>query len=233
MTAVGKLLIDEVWTRLCEVISHDNDAAAMANAPQVLETTGIPHALGFGDSRDRATFTVVTDAGEQKALELGPDGGMSLGSLGDEPKALPLWRQRRGENYWFAHVPEQQMVYLQYNRCADDPQKPFAQWVAEMEDAIEGIAIEGQEIATFLIDLRNNGGKPRSYGEIKFLELANSKLQASYSTKFFELAPDDALSVLPDIETPGSFAQWKEGRDPALEAIAKHRAACEPASGGR
>ncbi|MBM4015806.1 MAG: hypothetical protein FJ293_12700 [Planctomycetes bacterium] len=68
------------------------------------------------------------------------------------------------------------------------------------------------------------GGKPRSYGEIKFLRLAQSGLEVSYSTRFFELAPDDSPSVLPDLAAPAALAHWREGRDPVLEAIAAWRA---------
>jgi len=277
VTAIGGKPLDEAWKRVAEIVPHDNEAAVVANAPEHLETTWIAHALGLGHDRDHATFTVVTDAGEAKELDLGPDAG-GQAKFGAEPKVEPLWRQRRGEPYWFTVVPEQKLLYLQYNRCADDPKRPFAAFVDELAKAAEGATIE-----TFLIDLRHNGGgnslvlqplyraigaskalrgkgrlfaaigentfssaminavelkqgygallvggptggKPKSYGEIKFLELANSKLKVSYSTKLFALLPDDAPSVLPDLAAPVTWAHWKEGRDPALEAIARFRA---------
>lgn len=293
VTAVGALPIDEAWARIAEIVPHENDAAVTANGPQHLETTWIPHALGFGDDRDHATFTVVTAAGEEKRLTLGPDGGLSLGKSGVEPKELPRWRRRRAEHYWFEWAPQEGLLYLQYNRCAEDPTRPFAALVEELAAAVAAPTTGGEAavpVATFLVDLRNNGGgnslviqplyqllarrkalrekgvlfvaigeqtfssammnavelrngygallvgtptggKPRSYGEIKFLELQQSRLQVSYSTKFFELVADDAPSVLPDLPAPASFAHWQEGRDPALEAIAKWREAAAHGGG--
>lgn len=280
VTAVGGLPIDEVQQRLAEAIPHDNEAGLLANLPQHLETTWIPHALGFGDDREHATFTLETDSGDARELVLGPDGGLAPGALakvGAEPAELPLWRRRRGEAYWFEWVEEQRLLYLQYNRCADAPELPFAKLVEQL-----AALADAQPVETFLIDLRHNGGgnslvinplfgamgarkelrgkgrlfvaigertfssammnavqlrdgfgallvgtptggKPRSYGEIKFLELANSKLQVSYSTKLFDLVASDAPSVMPDVEAPCSFAHWKEGRDPVVEAIAGWR----------
>ncbi len=284
VTAVGGLPIDTAWTRVAEIIAHDNEAGLLAAVPQHLETAWVPHALGFGDTRERATFTVVTGSGEERALELGPGSPAALGRVGVEPKELPRWRRRRAEPYWFELAPAERLLYLQYNRCADDPQRPFAALVEELAAAVAAFGVaETPPIETFLIDLRGNGGgnslvlqpllrllgnqralrekgvlfvaigestfssammnavelrrgfgallvgtptggKPRSYGEIKFLKLAHSQLEVSYSTKFFELVADDAPSVLPDLAAPAALAHWQEGRDPALEAIAAWRA---------
>lgn len=273
VTAVGGKPIEEAWQRVAEVIAHENEAGVAAVLPQHLETPWIVHALGMGHDVDRATFTVKTEAGEVKELDLGPDGGLSLGKLGAEAKEAPLWRQRRGENYWWTFDATLELLYLQFNRCTDDPNRPFATVVEEI-----AAQVAKQVPARFVIDLRHNGGgnslviqplfallgkekalrakgclfvaigpntfssammnavqlrqaygallvgeptggKPRSYGEIRPLELPSSKLQVMYSTKFFELVPDDAPSVLPDLSAPVHFAQWKEGRDPVLEAI--------------
>jgi hypothetical protein len=280
VTAVGGLPIEEASERVAEIIAHDNDAGVRSALPRHLETAWIPHALGFGDAREVATFTVVTERGEERALELRPGSPSGPGAQGVEPKELPLWRRRRGEPYWFELVPAERLLYLQYNRCDDDPRQPFAELVAAMEEQIDSAP---QSVATFLIDLRWNGGgnslviqpllrligkrralrekgvlfvavgedtfssammnavelrrgfgallvgtptggKPKSYGEIRFLKLAHSQIEVSYSTKFFELVADDAPSVLPDVVAPAAFAHWREGRDPALEAIEAWRA---------
>lgn len=273
VTAVGGKPIAEAWERVAEVIAHENEAGVIATLPQHLETPWIVHALGMGHDIDHATFTVKTEAGEVKELDLGPDGGLSLGKLGAEAKEAPLWRQRRGENYWWSYDAAQELLYLQYNRCTEDPKRPFATVVEEI-----AAQVARQAPARFVIDLRHNGGgnslviqplyallgkekalrakgklfvaigpntfssammnavqlkqgygallvgeptggKPRSYGEILPLDLPSSKLRVMYSTKFFELVADDAPSVLPDLPAPVHFVQWKEGRDPVLEAI--------------
>ncbi len=65
------------------------------------------------------------------------------------------------------------------------------------------------------------GGKPNSYGEVKTLELPNSRLRIGYCTKLFKLSATDAPSVEPDVAAPVTIEDWKRGRDPALEAVVR------------
>ncbi len=68
------------------------------------------------------------------------------------------------------------------------------------------------------------GGKPNGYGDVRVLELPNSKLQVRYSTKHFKITTgDDPPSRLPDIATPTSWQNVLAGRDPALEAAIAYR----------
>jgi len=66
------------------------------------------------------------------------------------------------------------------------------------------------------------GGKPNGYGETRTFALPNSGLSVTYSTKFFRSWPDgDPESLVPDIPAPVSWADYREGRDPALAAVAQ------------
>ena len=68
------------------------------------------------------------------------------------------------------------------------------------------------------------GGRPNHYGEVKTFRLPNSGLTVSYSTKYFRKIKDaDPPAVEPDILVEPTFAQWKDGRDPVLEAVLTHR----------
>jgi hypothetical protein len=65
------------------------------------------------------------------------------------------------------------------------------------------------------------GGKPNGYGEVRTFTLPNTALTVSYSTRFFRLLTDsDPDSVFPQVEAGVSSADYRAGRDPALEAIA-------------
>lgn len=65
------------------------------------------------------------------------------------------------------------------------------------------------------------GGKPNGYGEVLSFTLPNSGLSVSYSTKFFNSWPEgDPESLFPDIAAPASSTDYREGRDPAMEALA-------------
>ena len=68
------------------------------------------------------------------------------------------------------------------------------------------------------------GGRPNHYGEVKRFVLPGSNLVVSYSTKYFTLLPGNDSSILPGLESPVSFSQFMQGRDPAIEAILTHAA---------
>ena len=62
-------------------------------------------------------------------------------------------------------------------------------------------------------------GKPNHYGEVKSFQLPNSKLNVSYSTKYFEFMDDDPDSLYPDILVRPSFKNYVEGEDNILKKI--------------
>jgi len=64
------------------------------------------------------------------------------------------------------------------------------------------------------------GGKPSSYGEVKVVELPNSKLKVQFTSKFFGSHKDsEAGELAPDIVVRRTLADALSGRDPVLEAV--------------
>jgi hypothetical protein len=69
------------------------------------------------------------------------------------------------------------------------------------------------------------GGKPNSYGNVGNFFLRNSGLQAFYSTTFFRLVEGaDPASVVPDLPVAPTIRDYREGRDPLLQAALDYRA---------
>ncbi len=79
------------------------------------------------------------------------------------------------------------------------------------------------------IDLKNKtnaiqvgeptGGKPNHFGEIKTLKLPNTHKVVTYSTKYFTHSTEDTASFIPEIQVEFSFRDYREKRDPFLEAV--------------
>jgi hypothetical protein len=66
------------------------------------------------------------------------------------------------------------------------------------------------------------GGRPNHHGEIRTLQLPNSKLTVTYSTKYFTRIPDsDPPSLMPDVLVEPTFRDRAAGVDAAVEAILK------------
>ena len=70
---------------------------------------------------------------------------------------------------------------------------------------------------------RPTGGKPNCYGEVKILQLPNSKLTVQYTVKHFRPLPQsDPPALEPDILVPYTLDDFLAGRDPILEAALHH-----------
>ena len=60
---------------------------------------------------------------------------------------------RRDDIYWFEYAPDWKLLYVQYNRCKSDPERPFAEFAKEVL-----LAIDTNEPQKVLVDLRHNPG---------------------------------------------------------------------------
>ncbi len=69
------------------------------------------------------------------------------------------------------------------------------------------------------------GGKPNSYGNTSTLQLPNSLLPVSYSTRYYQLFNgSDPPWLAPELAVAETIADLRAGRDPLLEtAVADHR----------
>lgn len=65
----------------------------------------------------------------------------------------------------------------------------------------------------------STGGNVNGYGDIKTLILPNSKLQVSYSTKYFQQSDKFKEGFVPDIKINQTFDDYKQGIDDVNGAI--------------
>lgn len=63
------------------------------------------------------------------------------------------------------------------------------------------------------------GSRPNSYSENDEMTLPHSRLQVSYSTRYYKLQDHDTPSVMPDKLIEPSWETYPLGRDPAMEWI--------------
>uniref|UniRef100_UPI003565AF30 S41 family peptidase n=1 Tax=Ancylomarina sp. TaxID=1970196 RepID=UPI003565AF30 len=62
-------------------------------------------------------------------------------------------------------------------------------------------------------------GKPNHFGEIRSFDLPHSKLNVTYSTKYFKETDEDINTIVPDICIETSFEDYMNGVDPVYEWI--------------
>jgi hypothetical protein len=150
VVAIDHHPIADAIAAMTPLVPHENDPWLHARLPQFLVDAELLAGLGLTRA-DHATFGLADDAGQVRELELAPaSGNVSVAP----PRELPLHLQGPKTLYWNKYVPQQRMIYLQYNGCADDPKVgPFEEF------AETTLAFADQNpVDRIVIDLRSNTG---------------------------------------------------------------------------
>ena len=67
--------------------------------------------------------------------------------------AVPLYLRNMEKAYWFAYLPEKELVYFQYNMVTDDRGETFENFCGRLFRFIDE-----KDVDRLVIDLRWNGG---------------------------------------------------------------------------
>jgi hypothetical protein len=156
VVSVGGVAADEVWRRVGEVVSHENEAALAAFGPEKLELPLVLHGLRLAPDAKHASLEVKGSDGKTVAVDLALTSAPTdaLGLLQAQPKEpAALWLSHSGKSYWFEYVAASRLLYLQYNRCGDDPAQPFAALCTDLFKCADE-----HEVERVVVDLRLNGG---------------------------------------------------------------------------
>lgn len=65
------------------------------------------------------------------------------------------------------------------------------------------------------------GETPNSFQERRSFRLPNSHLLVNYSARYYKFLPKDVPALLPDIDAAPSWDDYRQGIDPALQAIVR------------
>jgi hypothetical protein len=69
----------------------------------------------------------------------------------------PLFRKQPNRFYWYEYLPDRKALFIQYNRCANDPARPFSDFARDLFAFADAHPIE-----RVIVDLRfNSGGDSR------------------------------------------------------------------------
>lgn len=82
-------------------------------------------------------------------------------------------------------------------------------------------AIDFREVARATLVGETIGEKPNNYSENDEMVLPHSKLEVSYSTRYYEFLPGSDGLVVPDQEILPTWEDWVRGRDPVLDWIVR------------
>jgi len=286
LTAVNGTSVSIIKEKLAEIIPHENEAQLWKQYPEYLAMPKYLRGLDIIDNT-HTVFEFEDYNGEKTEIALDPIAKSTdikwrrylgdVAKIPENPDSIPLYLSKSGTYYWKKYLPEEQILYLQYNGCVDDPDNPFDRFA---EQTIH--ELDSKTVQTFVVDLRFNGGgnssimrplikklekdyrsgreyklyvvlgratfssavlnaidlkqkagalfigeptagKPNHYGEVRSLQLPYSRLQLSYSTKYFDVYDKAADSLRPDIRVLWSFEDLSSWQDGVLEAIRRRQ----------
>ena len=157
LVEIGGTPIDQAYARAAGAISHDTAIWVKAVSPNYLVTPEVLQALGIVPDLDKAAFTFENSDGTRITLPIAaPARGNTVDWLylpHNAQPSTPVYRRNPNLYYWFDYLADSRSLYFQYNRCQEAATLPFAAFMQQLLDFVAG-----NDIARFVVDLRNNGG---------------------------------------------------------------------------
>jgi len=161
LIAVAGAPVEETVRRLLAFVPQENPTqtqeavAGLLTWPRALEAAGLPvpgDNVAFEFERAGRRFTIRASS----PVRLAPGEFSRRHDIRRTPAGAtfqpPLYRSDPTAFYWFRTLPSG-TLYIQYNRCAEDPEQPMKGFAAEV-----GRTIAQKRPARIVVDLRNNGG---------------------------------------------------------------------------
>ena len=151
---IGNAGVEEALSRVSTTFACENASWPHVQAPRKLAQPALLEALGLVPAASSISL----------GLE-GADAALSIDASSSGTWLVfptPLWQTRRSEGYWFQLLPDApgapdteraKAVYVAYNRCAEDPARPMAGFMAEVFALLESSGAE-----RLILDLRHNSG---------------------------------------------------------------------------
>jgi uncharacterized protein (TIGR03437 family) len=151
---IGDTPIDDVYSKVAIVISHENDQWLKQQFPDYARWADVLKTVGVIASLDSAQWTFEALDGHRFSLEIVtiPQGSISGVGLPDRQGFAPLYTQNTALNYWYTYIESTRTMYVAYNRCTDsDP--PFSLFTQQVFGIFDTTPVD-----RLIIDLRNNPG---------------------------------------------------------------------------
>jgi hypothetical protein len=167
LISLGNLSAEEVFLRVSQAVGRDNEMTLKDRVPYYISVSELLFGLGITQSPQQASMVVET-GGTRFAMNVHavamPNLGFAvpilaafspdwLDARAQGGAAAPLWLQNTDKNYWMRYIPETKTLYVQYNRCIQDPNEPMAKFSERL-----GREIERQPVDSLVLDLRLNSG---------------------------------------------------------------------------
>ena len=192
VSAIGGVPANEAYERVVPLIGRDNEYESVRSAPVYLMFPEILNAVGIIPATNEVVLTLTGPTGEStvtlKPLEAeAPEWVTAQEAGGAEP---PLYQRRPERWYWYEYLEESQTLYLQYDRCRNQPKeasiKKFARELFDFVDA--------HPVKSFVVDLRRNTGGNFHYNK-PLIEGIRKRPEINQAGKLFVITSRTTFSA--------------------------------------
>jgi len=157
VTRIGPLTPEQALAAAAPYIASENESGLRAESPGYLTTVELLQALGAADVSGLVTFTFARPDGTRLERAIAPGNPLRwsiVDALAAHDAPVSVSRRHREQRYyWFEYLPEARAIYVQYNRCENDPARPFRAFAQSVMEAADI-----QRANRWVVDLRQNGG---------------------------------------------------------------------------
>lgn len=182
---IGVTPVDDALSAVLPLISTDNDVQPLYLSPALLTTPEILTAVGIDDP---CTITVERPSGESLAVHVEPVGRTEETPLeAVECEAVPLYR-KDPDIYWFEHIPQRGLLYVQYNSCGNRDDYPFSAFADRVLAVLDDTPVD-----KLVFDVRNNGGGNSAIAD-PFIEAIASRDDVNRRGKLFVITGHKTFS---------------------------------------
>jgi len=152
---LGQVDVEEAFARVASVTPHDNDMTLKNWVPSIMVIPEILDAQKITSGSGRGRFVFATVNGRELTSDLSPiraeDSADWIGA--STGTTQPLYLQRPEENYWYQHLEDSQILFVQFNRVQNAPDESVAEFFARVSRIMPE-----QSIKSIVLDVRFNSG---------------------------------------------------------------------------
>ena len=153
---IGSMTPENMLTAISPWVPHENEPGLRMASTENMSSLELLRAAGVVGATTSADLTLVRPGGEPFSLTV------RVGQPNEEMKwfaegsGLPdgLLSCRHPDSfYWYEYLADQRTIYVQFNRCGNDPKLPFRRFAADLFTFLDS-----RPVSSVVLDLRFNAG---------------------------------------------------------------------------
>jgi hypothetical protein len=202
---IGAMKPEEIQDKISPYISHENQPWLRHQSVTLMALAELMTREQIAATNGKAQFTFAKSNGKTFTLEVAPESPRELTNWISARDALHiptgLARNHPGSFYWWEYISNSKTIYLQYNRCTESSEYPFADFVSEVLACAASNLVQ-----RVVVDLRYNAGgnseiiKPLLQGlQTRFALSAPGHLYVLIGNDTFSSGADAALNFREDL----------------------------------